>query len=121
MMLGLHQAVKDSDLPEEAKNEAFEKIGKLYSGFVQKIVTEEELSAVLQRIPRDPQGAPKKPPWTEAELQAALAQVDAVIADKQIEVQKGPPDFAEDLRRAVRNMKEVMGEAPAQPAPAAGP
>ena len=104
------RAVERSDLPPDEKATAKESVSRLMAGLAQKKISDEEFGAIAAAVPKDPEGNPKLPPWTDRDVKAVLAQIDAALEGKAIEPTDAPLDLADDLRKAVRMMKEAMDE-----------
>jgi len=106
----INHAVQQSDLNAQEKEEAQKAIAQFMAGLSQKKISDSDFQTILDRIPTEANGNLKQPPWTDEQLKGVLAQVDAAIEGKDIEVAEAPPDLADDLRAAIRMMKEAMGE-----------
>ena len=110
-MLGaLRHAVERSGLSPEEKTKAHEAINLFYAGLAQKKISKGEADSVLAVTPKDEAGNLKKPPWEREEIRKILAGIERVTEGKEIVPGEGQLDFADDLRKAVRAMKEAMGD-----------
>jgi len=111
-----HQAVQKSGLSEAEKKRGIENLQRFMAGFAQKRFSDAEISSVLDAAPRQPAGGPKQPPWSDDEVRTVLAQVERALEGKDIQPTDTMPIPAEDLRKAIRAMKEALGEPVPPPA-----
>lgn len=109
IMIGAaHQAVEKSGLTPEEKKRGSENLLKFNAAFARRKLSKAEISAVLDAIPRADRGGPKQTSWTDQEVRGVLAKVSDAVEGKDIQPSEEIPDFAEDLRKTVRAMKEIM-------------
>jgi len=104
----IRDVLRQSDLPEPEKKASVRKWQLFAAVRVQEKLSDAEIAGVMDAIPRRPDGEPKEPPWTEAELRNLLIQVDNAVMGKNIELGGDIPVLDDDLRQMIRAMKEAM-------------
>jgi hypothetical protein len=110
-MVILQRAIQKSEMDKEKKTAAQENAHILFAAYVEKLISDAELTAVIEAIPKDELGQPAKPPWKGEDLDRVLLQAGAVLHGREIKPKDGLPDFPDSIRQVVRAMKEAVAAA----------
>ena len=113
-MLTLHRirkAVDESTLSDGRKAEAGLNLDKLAAALARDDLTEDEYGQMKNAMPKESDGSPRPPPWSDDEIKKLADTIARLVRDTQAPASTSRTYYAEELRNVIRSMKEEIAEA----------
>jgi len=107
----IRKAVDESTLGDGRTAEVCLSLDKLAAALARDELTEDEYGQMKNAMPKEPDGSPKPPPWSDDEIKKLADTIARLVRDAKPPSGTSRSYYAQEVRKVIRSMKEEIAEA----------